>query len=624
MNKRKNVFEIYLNSKTVTQESWLRFIQIVSRYIGYFRSFKIIMIHDANQIKYYIITKYELPPIICDLEEFLIKKIEDNIEISYDTYSFYLNNVSDNFADIIDKEEFKKNNLVKRIEIKIRGLSKEKILSKSFIYFEKHNKVFRKKLLITIPSILLSIDFAKNVKYSYKKPRNYLDIQKTQHLFYTSSKRALLKIDAFPYLQGDYYLNQNSYDFDKHSMIVGSSGSGKSKFISLFIKNLCESEESKFKYKVIVIDPHASLVKDIGGLASSKVLNFESLNSSLNLFMNDCENVISSTEMIMSILKSLISDNYNLKLERVLRYSVHLLVMCNKFNFKNLRKLLLNSEYRNIYIKELNGKCPSGISEFFLTEFLELKTKYYNEAISPIISFIDEMELLPVFEKGDEVKDTLNSVLNSNFLTLFSLSRVYIGDKGVKTVSSLIMQQLMQFIQSRKSNEHIILIIDEVSVVENPILMSFLSEARKYNLSIILSQQYFNQITRSLQSAIFANVMNYYIFRVSKNDASLLTESISMKIPKKDTSEEKIDMLVNLNNRECIARICDNGIVLPVLKGKTIDFIPNPLKEIVSVDDKNISIDYNGDKTKKKFELNDEVKLLDLLLDQSSSRKDIR
>lgn len=67
-----------------------------------------------------------------------------------------------------------------------------------------------------------------------------------------------------------------------------------------------------------------------------------------------------------------------------------------------------------------------------------------------------------------------------------------------------------------------LVVIDEVSLIENPILNRFLAEARKYNLSLILIQQYFNQISEALRSAIFTNVSNFYVFRISKSDAMLL------------------------------------------------------------------------------------------------------
>ena len=85
-------------------------------------------------------------------------------------------------------------------------------------------------------------------------------------------------------------------------------------------------------------------------------------------------------------------------------------------------------------------------------------------------------------------------------------------------ITGLIIGIIFQLVQRRKYQEHIILIIDEVAVVENPILRNLLAEARKYNLSIILAQQYFGQVSKELKDAIFSNVMNYYSFRISREE----------------------------------------------------------------------------------------------------------
>ena len=94
------------------------------------------------------------------------------------------------------------------------------------------------------------------------------------------------------------------------------------------------------------------------------------------------------------------------------------------------------------------------------------------------------MEMIPVFN-SEQTNENLKNTIHDNFLTLFSLDRTKLGDKVTKTISGLIMQQLLTIIQKQEIDEHIIFIIDEVAVVENPILSRYLSEARKYNLSLI-------------------------------------------------------------------------------------------------------------------------------------------
>ena len=232
------------------------------------------------------------------------------------------------------------------------------------------------------------------------------------------------------------------------------------------------------------------------------------------------------------------------------------------------------------------------------------------------------MEMIPVFN-DEQSSDNLNNTIHDNFLTLFSLDRTKLGDKVTKTISGLIMQQLLTLIGKRSFNEHIIFIIDEVAVVENPILSRYLSEARKYNLSLILAGQYFNQISDNLKNSIFANVINYFIFRVSKLDANVLVDNFNMKIPLDDTKERKIKLLTELQARECIVRIDSNGILLPAFKGKTIDYKSIP--RVTNINNKkDIDINNNKNKTNSKFSISSNVNLKDILISNSSSRKVVK
>ena len=594
--------EIYLTKKFVSKEEWLEFIRTISTYCGVLKKWKLIIINDKNQIRYFVKSKYNLPTTINNLNSFLLKKVDDiNLpKINYACLS--LSKIGSSIIDLINYSEIKNKGTLGIVEINFRKLYEDKIKSKVYFYLKKY------RIIIPIPTNILSVDFEGNKRYFYKTAPKYLDINKILHLLSTDLTNSLLEIDTFPYLQGNFYLKQNSFSFDKHSIIIGSSGCGKSKFICSLINNISKNDE-KSRYKVVVIDPHASLENDIGGLG--KVIDFRTSLDSIDLFINKSDDIVSATELLLDLLKSLIAEQYNSKLERVLRHSINILLTDETFSFKTLRKLILDLEYRNDLIKKLKDKLPISVIDFFLSDFNDLKTKSYNEAISPIIAFIDEMEMLPVFSADMEM-DNLKNTIDNNFLTLFSLDRTKLGDKVTKTIAGLIMQQLLTIVQKREIDEHIIFIIDEVAVVENPILSRYLSEARKYNLSLVLASQYFSQISEELKNAIFANVINYFIFRVSKLDANILVDNFNMKIPLDDTRERKIKMLTELNNRECIARIDENGILLPAFKGRTIDYISIPrIKKETPIESKD---EKKTEPKKHNFKLNTDIDLHEILV----------
>lgn len=615
----KSFREIYLNSKFVPKEDWQELIKTVSTYNGTFKKWKIVITNNKNKIQFFTETKCSLPATINNLTSFILKEKEEITKMPKVTFSIpfvslkHEYNLIDiiNLCEVRNKGEF----TIMSISIKPRtnGLFKAKII----FYLTKDGKDKKYKMMFTNPINLLSIDFDGNKRYFYKGAPKYLDINKSLHLLNTDSASSILKVDTFPYLQGDFYLNQNNYSFNKHSIVMGSSGTGKSKFISLLIHNIYKNINLKQQYKVVVIDPHAALESDIGGIG--KVIDFKSKRNSIDLFSNSNDDIISNTELLMELFKSIIGSQFNSKLERVLRHSISLLLTNKDFSFTSLRKLLLDMEYRNNLVKELTDKLNSSVVEFFLSDFNELKTKSYGEAISPIIGFIDEMEMIPVFN-GDASSNTIKSTIHDNFLTIFSLDRTKLGDKITKTISGLIMQQILTLVQSARMNEHIIFIVDEVAVVESPILSRFLSEARKYNLSLMLAGQYFNQISDELKDSIFANVVNYYIFRVSMADAQVLVNNFDMKVPLDDTKERKVKILSELNNRECIVRIDSKDVLLPAFKARTLDYtsIPRIDEEVFDLDE----VKPNVIKEQEiKFDIGTSINLKDILINTSSSRK---
>ena len=606
--------EIYLTKNYVLKKEWEDLINVISNYNGLLKNWKIIIENNSNQLRYFIKSDCSLPATINGLNAFLMKNIENNkLYYSYLSLPFFTN-TENNIIDIINYLEIKNKGTLNFIEITFKKLSKNNIKKKIVIYLTKNGNTKKYRLLLSNPTNILSVDFDNNKRYFFKSAPKYLDINKILHLLSTDINSSIFKIDTFPYLQGDFYLNQNNFSFDKHSVVLGASGTGKSKFLSLLINNIYKNSDLKQRYKIVIIDPHAALEDDIGGI--SRVIDFKTTLDSIDLFINNPDDVISSTELLLELFKSLIADQYNSKLERVLRHSIYVLLLDNSFNFSNLRKILLELEYRNFLIKKLKNKLPISVIEFFLTDFNDLKTKAYGEAVSPIIAFIDEMEMIPVFNNQTN-EDNLRKTIYDNFLTLFSLDRTKLGDKVTKTISGLVMQQLLSLIQNHSFNEHIIFIVDEVAVIENPILCRFLAEARKYNLSLILAGQYFSQITDKLKNAIFANVINYYIFRVSKIDANILVDNFNMKIPLDDTRDKRIKMLTELNNRECILRIDSNDKLLPAFKASTISYESIPRIKKANKLEKNNSL-----KTDCKFTIGNNVNLKDILLSSSTRKVD--
>lgn len=625
---KRYMYEIYLTSDYIDENEWLKFLLEISNLNGFFRSWKLYVKIERSVIKYYIVSRKKLPTVLSCSGSFLIKKIDSfKREKTLIEYLYLVRKYENNLVDIYDRNESKYRQFLKQVEITFTSFSKTNYFTKAKLYFEhERGNKSKGRTIFFIPHIQLSVDFSKHTRFSYvKEGSKYLQIQKSIHMFETDEKKDnMLEINTFPYSQNKYFLNIENYDFDKHSLIVGGSGTGKSKLIAQMIKNIYDNKNFKADYKIVMIDPHSSIENDIGGLDETQVIDMKKKSSSVDLLINSNKNVSSGTEILLTVLKSVFGEEFNSKLERVLRHSIYLLLKKEKLDFENLRKLIIDTEFRNKLLRE-SDDVESHIKEFFGSDFNEIKTNSYTEAISPIIALIDEMQMLPCFREKNE-KNIENEIRN-NFLTIFSLNQAELGEKVTKTIAGLIMGVIFQLVQRHAFLEHLILIIDEVAVVENPILKNLLSEARKYNLSIILAGQYFGQISEDLQDAIFSNVMNYYSFRISREDAMILNNQLQMEMAVKNTYHNRIKLLTELPNRDCIVRITKNGVLIPAFRARTIDFKPIPKNKNQIL----MKPDAKDDNRKNKLLKNIGFKIGDnkfdikkLMESQSTSRRKIR
>ena len=559
------VYEIFLRHGQVGKTEWNELLSQISHYLKV-ASWSIQLRLQQNVIHYYLCTSRPMPASL-NLIDFLLKPCTVDALPTSVAQGLYYNKWNDNFVTIF-QDLYKRQYQLAFAELTFRSFSRLSC-RRIKICYRRGTQLHVRKLLLTAPSVFLSINFEQSKTFLFKKFPKYLKLEKVTQLLSSNSDQALLEIDPFPYLETAQYLTLDRYDFTKHSLVIGSSGSGKSRFLASLIHKL--SLLSPQAYKVVVIDPHDAFYRDCAGL-NPKVTNFQTIENGLDLFASSADDLNASVELTLTLFRSLMNDNYNGHLERVLRYATYLLTTARAFSFITLRKLLLDLEYRNAIVQQYQNQIPASVAHFFLADFNELKTQNYKDAIAPIIAFIDEMQMVPVFN-SESLSTSLAQTVTQNFLNIFSLNRLKLGDKVTKTIAGLLMQQLFLLAQQNLP-AHLLIIIDEVAIVENPIIARFLSEMRKYHTSIILAGQYFDQITPELRAAIFANSTNYYLFRVSQSDAELLTKNLKIEIEGSDKPEDSQKLLTKLKARECLTQISAGDELLPIFKARTATYQP--------------------------------------------------
>ena len=560
-------YEILLGDKSISETKWQDFLLQIGRLMGQGRTWQLHVRVEQNILHYYLGAMRALPASIYQ-ENFLLKPVSPPQDPNSRPGGLCFNRWDDNLATLQATLGAKSATIV-GVDLTLRVLQQHIFSSASVIY--QRREVYRRKVLaFSTPAQLLSVDFACSQNLAYKKFPKYFGIEKLAPLLTAQTSSTWLQPDLFPQLGAKQGLSLGAIDFAKHSLVLGGSGTGKSKFLAGLIQQIARTAPEH--YQVVVIDPHAALQDDLCDIPGRTVVDFADGERSIDLFASQIEHVGAGVELMLGLFRELLGANYNSWLERVLRFSIYLLMSGEGFDFGKLRRLLTDLEYRQEVLLRLRDQVPVNVTQFFLTDFQEIKNQHYGEAIAPIISFVDEMQMVPVFSEPAKTVG-LSELITRDFLTVFSLNRLQLGDKVVQTIAGLLFQQLFLVAQQRADNRHLIIIIDEVAVIEQPILARFLAELRKYRVSVVLAGQYFEQVSANLRAAILANVTNYYLFRVSRMDATLLTQQLEIKAARDDKIEERPKLLTDLKLRECLVKVDAAGEPLPIFRARTPDFV---------------------------------------------------
>lgn len=609
-------YEILLGSKTISAAQWEDLAQQTSHYLGWHGEWQIYLQCQQDTIHYYLKAQRSLPSNL-GLSEFYFKPLSaPPLELVHPRRLHFKTDSRLTLPFLLHKLERHSSRFCYLVcHFRFFG---RKIFAINY-FVSQHRSQYSAQIILALPAAqLLSINYQALPHLHYQKIPKSLDHVKTQKLTQPVSLRSLLLYDTFPYHNQLRALNLENYEFAKHSLVIGGSGSGKSRFLSIFADRLFNLDPQK--YKVIFIDPHDAIKHDLGPINSQKIIDFSTPEHSLDLFTTSSSQINVNVEFLLETFQSLIGASYNSRLERVLRHSVYLLLLHQSLSFTNLRRLISDVEYRQTLLNNPNIDLPSSVSHFFLTEFSELRAQAYNLAFAPIIAFIDEMQMVSVFNSECELP-TLNHVVAENFLTVLSLNRLQLGDKATKVVAALLLQQIFFLAEQRILSQHLILVVDEVATIENPILLRFLSEMRKYNVSIILAGQYFAQISPALQAAILANASNYYIFRVSRADAEILRQNLQLKLANSDATEDELKLFTSLKARECLVQISHDGELLPVFKARTPDYTPPPNPAIPKIISQNHSLASGSTKPAFAFSIDSQISAEDLMKANSTNRK---
>jgi len=328
-------------------------------------------------------------------------------------------------------------------------------------------------------------------------------------------------------------------DRRRHMYVVGQTGTGKSNFFLNMIMQDIKNGEG-----VGVVDPHGELIDVIlTRIPRERIDDVVYINPAdyeMPVGVNLLEyETTQERDIAINQMMEIFDKLYDLRatggpmFEMFMRNALYLVtedpesgatlvdvprVLANQ-NFRRYKLNRCQNEYVKRFWIDEALRAGGDASLANLTPYVTSKLSrfLYNELIRPIVS---------------QARSTVNmrEVMDQGKILLVNLSKGKLGDTNSAFLGMVIISKILAKALSRADvpdKSHVkdfYLYVDEFQNLATDTFITILSEARKYRLNLIITNQYIHQTKDSIQNAIFGNVGTLVSFRVGQLDAERLAK----------------------------------------------------------------------------------------------------
>ncbi|MFZ1250682.1 MAG: type IV secretion system DNA-binding domain-containing protein [Candidatus Microsaccharimonas sp.] len=361
-------------------------------------------------------------------------------------------------------------------------------------------------------------------------------------------------------------------DRSRHVYIIGQTGAGKSGLLELFaLSDIFHGQG------YAVIDPHGDLavnnMRFIPGSRTQDVVYFNPADTAYPVGFNPLE--VTNPEQksnisseVIGVLKRMFGESWGPRLEYILRYTILALLDRPSTTMLDISRMLTDKKFR----KDTLSYCTdSVVLQFWNIEFASWTDKFAAEAIAPVLNKVGAFTANPTIRNIiGQPKSTFNirQIMDEGKILIVNLSKGLIGEDNAAILGSFLVTKIQLAAMSRSDIPNIAdrrpfyLYVDEFQNFATDSFATILSEARKYALNLTVANQYISQMTDTVRDAVFGNVGSMISFRVSADDAPILSKQFEPQFESGD--------LLQMHNRDFIINMIINGEKVPAFSASTL------------------------------------------------------
>ena len=361
-------------------------------------------------------------------------------------------------------------------------------------------------------------------------------------------------------------------DRKRHMYVIGKSGSGKSKFMELFIR-----QDIVYGKGICLIDPHGDAIdamlefipkermKDVVIIDPSDI-NFPVAFNPLSGVKQELKHQVS--QGLIEVMEKQFGANWTPRLEHVFRFTILALLDYPDATMHGIIAMLTDRNYRQEAIKYIEDEM---VKRFWAVEFADWSEKFDTEAIIPLVNklgqFLSNPLLRNIFDQKENKVD-LEEILNSQKILLISLSKGKLGEENSSFFGSMFITKLYQAGMARASmreedRKDFYLYVDEFQNIVTNTFENLFAESRKYGFNIMVAHQYISQLRKSVLATVLGNSGTIVVFRVGGGDAEILQSEMAPIFSAAD--------MINLGVRDFYIKMTIDGETFDPFSARTLN-----------------------------------------------------
>jgi len=377
-------------------------------------------------------------------------------------------------------------------------------------------------------------------------------------------------------------------DRRRHIYTIGKSGSGKSKFMELLIR-----QDIAYGKGVCLIDPHGDVIE-----AVLEFIPQERINDVVIIDPSDIDFPVAFNPLLkvapelkhqvsqglIEVMEKQFGANWTPRLEHVFRFTILALLDYPDATMHGIISMLTDRAYRQKVIEYIEDDM---VKRFWAVEFADWSEKFDTEAIIPLVNklgqFLSNPLLSSIFGQRKN-KINLEEILNEEKILLISLSRGKLGEENSSFFGSMFITKLYQTGMARAAmpedkRKDFYLYIDEFQNLVTKTFENLFAESRKYGFNIMVAHQYISQLLPEVLATVLGNTGTMVIFRIGGDDAEKLKPEMAPIFSVAD--------MINLGTREFYIKITIDGETFDPFSAETLTVMPPTHKsfrdEIISL-----------------------------------------